>query len=161
MGAWNVRAAAKALSLKESQVADAGERFGRPWALTVDGAEYVLDGGILKIYSRRLSEAERLGGKTEPTYDGMAIPRFVPTASEMVTQTGVDNPPPEEPAKPGAADGDPADTFDPEWTKAQLREWAAERDIETDSKANKADLIAFIEEALTSAGDTKGDGDGN
>lgn len=133
---WTQETAARALSVKADTIIEAGERFGRPWAVTRDGGEYVLDGGTLKIYRKPLSEAERVGGQTEPNYDGMAIPRFIPKPEE---------------ADAIAAEIDAAMAKGADWTegtKKEIAAWAAERGIETNPKDNKATLIASVQAAL-------------
>lgn len=83
MAEFTLEDAARALHVKPDAVAETGTRFRRPWMRTTDGVEYVIDDGTLMVLSKPLSEAERIDGRTEPNYDGLAVPRFVPAPDDV------------------------------------------------------------------------------
>lgn len=154
--------AAARLSVRESEVADAGEKHGLPWAKAKGGAEYVWVDGLLHILWKPQTETERIE-KRETSYAGLAIPRWIPPAIEgeeaeevaeaidTLKEAGLhtddlvddlDAPPDDDPA-----DDDPPVVDLDAMTKGELAEHAVSIGLTVPAKANKAAIRKLIDDA--------------
>ena len=146
MGAeWTVETAAQALGMKPAEIAEAGTKFGLPWVRTADDGEYVWVDGVVHIFSKPMTAWEREKGLKEPQYDGLACPRYIPTAAELAAEA-------DEPDDDGDDDASDSDgpTFDPsEHTVDEVLAYVATADRDEVVRVTELELAGKSRQTLT------------